>query len=62
MSGEVIAEFTVTIPPIQSAVSLSGEGDGRVKLDVPSSDLAEVLKLVAFGRERALRVVVYAVE
>lgn len=55
-----IAEFVASIPPIQSAVSLGGDGSGRIKLDVPESDMAEVLKLIAFGRDRALLCKVYA--
>ena len=61
-SSSPIAEFVATIPPIQSAVSLSGEGSARLKLDIPESDMSEVLKLIAFGREQALRIVVYAYE
>ena len=39
-------EFTATLPPIQSAISLDGRGDGaRIKFDVPASELPEVLKL-----------------
>ena len=40
-------EFIASLPPIQSAVSVSGNGDGaRVKLDVPGSEMSEVLKLL----------------
>lgn len=39
-------EFTASLPPIQSAINLDGNGDGaRIKLDVPRSDIAAVLKL-----------------
>jgi len=39
--------FIASLPPIQSAVSVSGNGDGaRVKLDVPGSEMSEVLKLL----------------
>ena len=41
-----VCEFTASLPPIQSAISLDGRGDGaRIKLDVPAGELAEVLKL-----------------
>jgi len=39
-------KFTASLPPIQSAINLDGNGDGaRIKLDIPRSDIAEVLKL-----------------
>lgn len=53
---EVIAEFVGSIPDLQSALTISGHGEGRLKLDIPESELAEVLKLIAFGRGQALRV------
>lgn len=32
--------FTASLPPIQSAISVSGQGDGaRVKLDIPQSEV-----------------------
>lgn len=38
--------FLASLPPIQSAISLDGQGDGaRCKLDVPRSDIEAVLKL-----------------
>lgn len=38
--------FIASLPPIQSAISLDGYGDGaRIKIDVPRSDISEVLKL-----------------
>lgn len=42
-------EFRATLPPIGSAINLSGqEGDGaRIKLDVPGTDFVEILKLSA---------------
>lgn len=40
--------FVASLPPIQSALNIGGaEGDSsRVKLDVPGSDTAEVVKLL----------------
>lgn len=60
--GEPIAEFVAVIPDIASAVKISGQGDGRLQLDVPESELPAVLKLVAFGRGKALKVSIYALE
>ena len=38
--------FTASLPPIQSAISVSGQGDGaRIKLDIPQSELAAVINL-----------------
>jgi len=47
MEGQAIKiTFTASLPPIQSAINLDGQGDGaRIKLDVPRSDVEAVLKL-----------------
>jgi hypothetical protein len=55
---KVIAEFAASIPQIQSAIKFGGDGSARVQLDVFESELAEVVKLAAFGRDVELRVVV----
>jgi hypothetical protein len=57
---EQIAEFTATIPQIQSAVNFSGDGSTGPKLEIPTSEIAEMVKLAAFGREKLLRVTVSA--
>ena len=49
-----ISEFRASIPPIQSATSIGGDGSCRLKLDVPASDLAEVMKLAGFGMGKVL--------
>lgn len=41
-----------------SALNISGTGYTRIKIDVPEEDLPEVMKLVAYGREKVLKVVV----
>lgn len=39
-------KFEASLPPIQSAISLDGQGDGaRVKLDIPRSDIQAAIKL-----------------
>lgn len=39
-------EFTGSLPPIQSAISVSGTSEGaRIKIDVPQSEMEAVLKL-----------------
>lgn len=35
-----------SLPMIQSAISIGGDGATRVKLDIPSSELPNALKLV----------------
>jgi hypothetical protein len=41
-------EFVASLPDIQSAISLSGGGDGaRVKLDIPESHRLQIMKLAA---------------
>ena len=39
-------EFIASLPDIQSAILISGEGATRVKLDIPESEIAEAIKLV----------------
>lgn len=50
-------QFAATLPEIQSAVSFGGPS-ARVKLDIPETDIAEAIKLAAYGRGRVLRVTV----
>ena len=38
-------KFMASLPDIQSAISVGGDG-ARVKLDIPETDLAQVIKLV----------------
>jgi hypothetical protein len=58
--AEIIATFCAVLPSSASALKVSGEGDGRLQLDVPESDLPALLRLIAFGRDKALRVTVEA--
>lgn len=50
-------EFNAIIPDIQSSIKMGSDG-GRVLLEVPESDIAEFLKLAAYGRKKVLRVTV----
>lgn len=51
--------FVASLPPIQSAITLDGQGDGaRIKLDVPRHDVGEVLKLQLLFTERVFRVTI----
>lgn len=49
-------EFTASLPNIQSALSVGGDG-ARLKLDIPETDLAQVLKLVML-KGQAFRVTI----
>lgn len=44
--------FIASLPPIQSAINLDGQGDGaRIKLDIPRSDIEAILKLQGLAGE-----------
>ncbi len=44
--------FIASLPPIQSAILLDGQGDGaRIKLDIPRSDIKAILKLQELAGE-----------
>ena len=51
-------EFIASLPNIQSALSIGGDG-ARLKLDIPESDLAQVLKLVLL-KNQAFKVTIEA--
>ena len=39
--------FACTVPEIQSAIKISGNGAIRLQVDIPESELPEAIKLVA---------------
>jgi hypothetical protein len=43
-----------TIPQIQSALNVGGDGSVRLKLDIPATEIAQAMNLAAFGREKLL--------
>lgn len=49
-------EFHATIPNIQSAINIGGDQATRIKLDIPASEIADVLKLSAYGSEKLLKI------
>jgi len=53
-----IAEFIATIPQIQSAFNVGGDGSTRLKLDVPASEMAAIGDLITYGRDKALTITV----
>jgi hypothetical protein len=51
--------FMASLPPIQSAITLDGNGDGaRIKLDLPATDAGAALLLQHHGAGRVLRVTI----
>lgn len=52
--------FLASMPPIQSAVKVSGDGNGmRIQLDVPEKEMANAVELLAL-RGVVLRVTIEA--
>jgi hypothetical protein len=42
-------EFIASLPPIQLAINIDGQGNGaRIKLDVPASELVRVIELKCY--------------
>ena len=52
-------QFVASLPEIQSAISIGGDG-GRIKLDIPESEIAALVKLAAYGRGRVLQITIKA--
>lgn len=51
--------FYASLPPIQSAISLDGMGDGaRVKIDVPATDVEAILNLQRYFTGKCFRVTI----
>ena len=51
-------EFIASLPPIQSAINIDGQGNGaRIKLDIPASELIYVIALQKYIGE-SFRVVI----
>lgn len=53
--------FVANIPDIKTAIGISGKGDGRLVLDIPQSELAEVVRLTLLSG-KALKVTIEAYE
>ena len=51
-----------SLPPIQSAVNLDGqEGNARIKIEVPQSELPQVIRLMLY-RGQAFRLTIEPLE
>lgn len=62
VSGERLV-FLASLPPIQSAISFDGLGEGaRIKLDVPATDAEAVLLLAHLGAKKLLKVTIDVIE
>ena len=48
--------FEASIPMIQSAFNVGGDGSARLKLDIPASELAAVVNMIGFAREKLITV------
>ena len=47
-----------SLPPTQNAIAIHGSGDGlRIWLDIPASEMAEAVKVIAWG-QKVLRVTI----
>ena len=51
-------KFQCIIAATSSAFKVGDEGASRLSLDIPMSDMAEALKLIAFGRKKVLNVTI----
>jgi len=50
-------QFIASLPDIQSAINIGGDGATRIKLDIPESELAEAIKLVLL-KGQAFKVII----
>lgn len=53
----MMIEFIASLPDIQSAISIGGDGSTRLKLDIPASELAEAVKMVML-KGKAFKVII----
>jgi len=53
--------FNASLPDIQSAITIGGDGSTRVKLDIPSCDIANAVKLTLL-RGQAFTVIIQPLE
>ena len=52
------ATFLASLAPTQNAIACHGSGDGlRILLDIPASEMAEAVKVIAWG-QKVLRVTI----
>ena len=56
--AERIAQFEAIIAEMPSALKVSNEGAGRLTLDMDESQLPQVLRAIAFGKDQLLTVTI----
>jgi len=54
----MMINMDATIPQIQSAIKIGGDGASRIQFDVPTTEMPELLKLVAYGHGKILKLTV----
>ena len=54
-------EFIASLPDIQSAINIGGDGSTRLKLDIPESELSEAMKMVLF-KGQAFKVTIESIK
>ena len=54
-------EFIASLPDIQSAITIGGDGSTRVKFEIPESELAAAVKLVMI-KGQAFRVTIETIK
>jgi len=50
-------QLNAIIPQIQSALKVGGDG-ARIQFDVPESELPELVKLIAYSRNKLLKLTI----
>jgi hypothetical protein len=51
-------QFLAAFPPIQTAIKITGSGDGmRIQLDIPESEMGQAARLLLM-REKVLKITV----
>lgn len=52
-------EFIASFPDIQSAINIGGQDrNSRIKLDIPASELAAIVNLLALPENKAFKVII----
>ena len=54
-------EFIASLPDIQSAITIGGDGATRVRLDIPETELANAVRLVLL-KGQAFKVTIETIE
>lgn len=55
---KLIASFECSISTAKSGILVGGDG-AQVKVEIPGTETAEIIKLIAYGQHKILKVDVY---